>query len=215
MGLCFNCSLLTGSIWYPASFRELTAPSSSSLSFYQCTRGVEVFSSVTKTPISLAHVCCGNMRWSLAPLLSLLAKDSLPAIKQVARLCSCSYLLAGPQPQAAPCPSLMGDNRAAPEPPVMVNPQDTCLGCKHVRESFRAMNLLLFVSAALKRAVQIPQMCSTQGRLNPTACLALKSRITREEQKGLRLLLLLHLSQGGQVSPGNPVTTTELSSAQH
>lgn len=215
MCFCFKYSPLTGSIWYPASFLELTMPSSSSLRFYQCTKGVEVFSSVTKTPVSPAHVCSGNIRWSLAPLLSLLAKDSLPAIEQVARLCSCSYLLAGPKPQAAPCPSLMGENRAALEPPAMVNPQDTFLGCKHVRESFRAINLLLFVSAAPKRATQIPQMCSTQGRFIPTACLALKSRITREEQKGLQLLLLLHLSQGGQVSPGNPVTTTELSSAQH
>lgn len=198
--------LLQGSIWYSTSFLELTVPSSSSLSFYQCTRGAEVFSSVAKTPISPAYVCCRN-KMVLAPLPSLLAKDSLPATKQVARLCSC--LLAGLKAQAAPSPSLKNDTRA------VVYPQDTCLGCKRVRESFGAVDLLPFASAAPKMATQIPQTCSTHGRLIPTACLELKSRITWEEQKGLQLLLLLHPSQGGQVSPGSPVTTTELSSAQH
>lgn len=102
----------------------------------------------------------------------------------------------------------------------MANPYNTHCRWEHARESAEAINLLPFVSAAPKMAIQIPKTCFTQYRLISTAWLALKGkdymgRGGGRTKKSLQLLLLLHPSLGGRASQGTPVTTTGLSSARY
>lgn len=87
------------------------------------------------------------------------------------------------------------------EPLRMANPYNTWYGCKHARESAAAINLLPFVSAAPKMAVQIPKTCSTQYRLISTACLALKAK---DYMGGTKMLTASPFAPSFPGGPGEP-----------